>query len=67
STTDCLKIQTVNPDAYRVLVLFLKDEKAEFHTYQLKEDKPLLVVIRNLHPTTPLNLIKEELAVHLFE
>jgi len=67
STTDNLKIQTSNPDAYRVLVHFLKDEKAEFHTYQLKEDKPLRVVIRNLHPTTPLNLIKEELAVRLFE
>jgi len=67
STTDSLKIQTTNPDAYRVLVHFLKDEKAEFHTYQLKEDKPLRVVIRNLHPTTPLNLIKDELAVRLFE
>jgi len=67
STTDSLKIQTSNPDAYRVLVHFLKDEKAEFHAYQLKEDKPLRVVIRNLHPTTPFNLIKEELAVRLFE
>lgn len=46
---------------------FLRDEKAEFHTYQLKEDKPLRVVIRNLHPTTPLNLIKLEFTVRLFE
>ncbi|KAE9532288.1 hypothetical protein AGLY_009911 [Aphis glycines] len=67
STSDCLKIQTTNPVAYRALVRFLRDEKAEFHTYQLKEDKPLRVVIRNLHPTTPLNLIKEELTVRLFE
>ena len=67
STSDCLKIQTSNPVAYRTLVHFLRDEKAEFHTYQLKEDKPLRVVIRNLHPTTPLNLIKEELTVRLFE
>jgi len=57
STTDCLKIQTTNPDAYRALVHFLRDEKAEFHTYQFKKDKPLWIVIRNLHPTTPLNLI----------
>ncbi|KAL4084802.1 hypothetical protein QTP88_027704 [Uroleucon formosanum] len=67
STSDCLKIQTTNPAAYRELVRFLRDEKAEFHTYQLKEDKPLRVVIRNLHPTIPLNLIKEELTVRLFE
>lgn len=67
STSDCLIIQTSNPVAYRALVHFLRDEKAEFRTYQLKEDKPLRVVIRNLNPTTPLNLIKEELTVRLFE
>ncbi|KAL4153965.1 hypothetical protein QTP88_001798 [Uroleucon formosanum] len=65
STSDCLKIQTTNPAAYRALLRFLRDEKAEFHTYQIKEDKPLRVVIRNLHPTKPLNLIKEELTVRL--
>jgi len=67
STFDCLKIQTSNPVAYRALVHFLRNEKAEFHTYQLKKDKPLRVVIRNLYPSTPLNLIKEELTVRLFE
>ncbi|KAL4091486.1 hypothetical protein QTP88_026173 [Uroleucon formosanum] len=49
------------------LVRFLREEKAEFHTYQLKEDKPTRVVIRNLHPTTPLELIKSELEQRLFE
>jgi len=38
-----------------------------FHTFQLKEDKPLRVVIRNLHPTTSTELIKSELKMHLFE
>ncbi|KAF0747335.1 Uncharacterized protein FWK35_00020542 [Aphis craccivora] len=41
------------PDAYRSLIHFLKDEKAEYHTYQLQQDKPIRVVIRSLHPTTP--------------
>lgn len=67
STTDRLKIQTANPESYRALVQFLRKENAEFHTYQLQEDKPIRVVIRNIHPTTPCELIKEELVVRLFE
>ncbi|KAL4105354.1 hypothetical protein QTP88_020597 [Uroleucon formosanum] len=67
STTNSLKIQTTNPSAYRALIQFLKTEKAEYHTYQLNEDKPLRVVIRNLHSSTPLTLIKEELEGRCFE
>jgi hypothetical protein len=40
SLSECLKIQTVNPVSYRALIHFLKIEEAQFHTYQLKEDKP---------------------------
>ncbi|KAL4111813.1 hypothetical protein QTP88_015698 [Uroleucon formosanum] len=64
---DRLKIITTNPNSYKTLVRFLREEKAEFHTYQLKEDKPTRVVIRNLHTTTPLELIKSELEQRLFE
>ncbi|KAL4104420.1 hypothetical protein QTP88_019721 [Uroleucon formosanum] len=67
SSADRLRIQTANPDSYRTLVRYLKEENAEFHTYLLKEDKPICVVIRNLHPTTQTELIKEELEVRLFE
>lgn len=67
SSTNSLKIQTTDPYAYRVLVRYLKAENAEYHTYQLKEEKPLRIVIRNLHPSTPLSLIKEELEVRLYE
>jgi len=58
---------TTNSDSYRALIHFLRYQKAEFHTFQLKEDKPLRVVIRNLHPTTPTELIKSELEMRLFE
>jgi PAX-interacting protein 1 len=61
---------TTNPESYRALVHFLRDQKAEFHTFQLKEDKPLRVMIRNLHLhhlTTPTDLIKSELEMCLFE
>ncbi|KAL4122582.1 hypothetical protein QTP88_014884 [Uroleucon formosanum] len=67
SSADRLKIQTANPESYRALVQFLRKENAEFHTYQLQEDKPIRVVIRNIHPTTPCELIKEELVLRLFE
>lgn len=67
SSPDRLKIMTKNPESYRSLVHFLRDQKAEFHTFQLKEDKPIRVVIRNLHPTTPTELIKTELETRLFE
>ncbi|KAL4127574.1 hypothetical protein QTP88_011741 [Uroleucon formosanum] len=67
SSADRLKIQTANPESYRALVQFLRKENVEFHTYQLQEDKPIRVVIRNIHPTTPCELIKEELVLRLFE
>ena len=67
SSTDRLKIMTSNPASYRTLIHFLKEQKAEYHTYQLKEDKPTRVVIRNLHPSTSTELIKSELELRLFE
>lgn len=67
SSTDKLKIQTSTPDAYRSLIRYLKEEKAEYHTYQLQQDKPVRVVIRNLHPSTPTSLIKSELEIRQFE
>ncbi|VVC30826.1 Pre-C2HC domain,Reverse transcriptase domain [Cinara cedri] len=67
SSVNCLKIMTTNPAFYRTLIHFLKEQKAEYHTYQLKEDKPMRVVIRNLHPSTSTELIKSELELRLFE
>lgn len=67
STADHLKIQTTNPGAYRTLVHYLRDAEAEFHTFQLKEDKPMRIVIRNLHPSTPTEMIKSELELRLYE
>jgi hypothetical protein len=58
---------TANLQSYRILIHFLREEKAEFHTFQLKEDKPLRVVICNLHPTTSTESIKSELVQRLFD
>lgn len=67
STVDHLKIQTSNPGAYRTLVHYLRNQQAEFHTFQLKEDKPMRIVIRNLHPSTSTEMIKSELELRLYE
>ncbi|KAL4121294.1 hypothetical protein QTP88_013837 [Uroleucon formosanum] len=61
SSTDQLKIQTATPEAYRLLVHYLKNNNAQYHTYQLTQDKPIRVVIRNIHPSTDINEIKKEL------
>ncbi|KAL4121498.1 hypothetical protein QTP88_013998 [Uroleucon formosanum] len=61
SSTDQLKIQTATPEAYRLLVHYLKSNNAQYHTYQLTQDKPIRVVIRNIHPSTDINGIKKEL------
>uniref|UniRef100_A0A2S2R8S1 Nucleic-acid-binding protein n=1 Tax=Sipha flava TaxID=143950 RepID=A0A2S2R8S1_9HEMI len=61
SSTDQLKIQTATPEAYRLLIHYLKNNNAQFHTYQLTQDKPIRVVIRNIHPSTDINEIKKEL------
>jgi len=66
TSADRLKIQTLSPESYRALIHFLKKQEVEFHTYQLKQDKLLRVVLRNLHPITNVDTIKEELEVHLF-
>ncbi|KAL4113122.1 hypothetical protein QTP88_016805 [Uroleucon formosanum] len=66
SSSDRLKIQT-NPESYRSLIRFLKEQDAQYHKYQLKEDKTTRVVIRNIHPSTSSELIKSELELRLFE
>ncbi|KAL4132544.1 hypothetical protein QTP88_009673 [Uroleucon formosanum] len=52
STTTHLKIQPDTPNNYRTLIHFLKDEKAEYHTFQSQSDKSLRAVIKNIHHTT---------------
>lgn len=53
SSSNDLKIQTTKPEYYRVIIHFLKDNEAQYHTYQPREEKSYRIVIRNLHPSTP--------------
>ena len=48
-------------DGYRKAVRFFRESNEDFHTYQLDEDKCFRVVIRHLHHSTPVDMIKNEL------
>jgi hypothetical protein len=53
STTNNLKIQTINFDSYRSLINYFRENKAEFHIYQAHENKSFRIVIHNIRPSTP--------------
>ncbi|KAL4132232.1 hypothetical protein QTP88_009432 [Uroleucon formosanum] len=61
SSVNGLKLNTYTTYSYRKTVKFLKEQKIDFHTYQLKDEKSYRVVIRHLHHSTPVDTIKEEL------
>lgn len=61
SRTNDTKILPDTPDTYRRIVKYLTETKADYHTYQLKQDRAIRVVIRRLHPTTPADALEEEL------
>lgn len=67
SSEDKLKIQTANPESYTRLIYLLKEERAEYHTFQLRKEKLIRIVIHNLHFSTSTKTIKKELEVRLFE
>ena len=59
-----VKILPTNPDAYRKLTKLLKTLKANFHIYQLKQERPFRVMLRNIHHTANLDELKFELLKH---
>jgi hypothetical protein len=61
STLKNVTINPSSPESYRKIVNFLRANKAEFHTFQLPEDKAFRVVIRGLHSSVEPDAVKEEL------
>lgn len=59
-----VKIQCTSIDSYDLVVKELKIKNTEFHSYQKKEDRPYKVVLKNMHSSTDIELIKEELKTH---
>lgn len=62
SPTKDLKLQTYSPVTYRSVVAYLKNNNVSFHSFQLNEEKAYRVVIRNMHHTTDIYFIKQELS-----
>ena len=58
-----VKILPTNPDAYRKLTKLIKTLNANFHSYQLKQERPFRVVLRNIHHSVDL----DELLKHSHE
>jgi PAX-interacting protein 1 len=56
-----VQLITQTPDDYRKIVKVLDDKKADYHCYQLKEDKAFRVAIRYLHPTTDIQGLTDEI------
>ena len=56
-----VKILPTNPDVYRKLTKLLKTLNANFHTYQLKQERSFRVVLRNIHHSVDLDELKFEL------
>lgn len=62
-----VKLNANTPETYRKLIKFMKDSGIIHHTYQLKEDKAYRVVLRNLHPTVPVEEIKSTIQKEGFQ
>jgi hypothetical protein len=62
STKTGVTIYPHTVDAYRKIVRCLKENQAEFHTYQLSEDKAYRVVIRGLHWSIGEEAIRTEIS-----
>ena len=56
-----VKVLPTHADAYRKLTKLLKTLNAKFHTYQLKQERPFRVVLRNIHHSVDLDELKFEL------
>ena len=62
-----VKILPTNLDAYRKLTKLLKTLNANFHTYQLKQERPFRVMLRNIHHSADLDELKFELLKNAHE
>ena len=67
SLNNKVKINFTTIEGYRKAITFLEEKKAEYYTYQLKSERAFRVVIRGLHHTTDVSIIKEELGALGYE
>lgn len=56
-----VKVQPKSSVDYLPIITMLKQKDTRFYTYQLKQEKPYHVVLKNVHPSTNTDDIKNEL------
>lgn len=63
-SSDTIKIQTIELEDHKAVIDILKANKAEFHTYQPRQQTAYRVVIRNLHYSTDQDKFIDEIETH---
>jgi hypothetical protein len=58
---DQVRVQPTESAVYTTIVKALIDKNTEFHTYKPRQDRSFGVVLKNIHPSTDLNDIKQDL------
>lgn len=61
---DQVKIQAQTMETYDIIEKALKEKNTEFHSYQKKSERVYKTVLKNLHPSTDIKLLKEEIELH---
>lgn len=56
-----LRINTADIDVYKKLTTLVREKGLIGHTFNRKDKRCFRIVIKNLHPTTPVNIIQEEI------
>jgi predicted transcriptional regulator len=62
SLTNNLKLQMKTSDSFRRVIKLFKEKEIDFHTYQTKQENPYRIIFQNLHHTTSIDLIIQELS-----
>jgi hypothetical protein len=58
---DQMKVQPTGSSIYTAIIKALMDKNTEFHTYKPRQDRRFRVVLKNIHPSTDINNIKQAL------
>ena len=58
---DQVRVQPTESSIYTAIVKALIDKNTESHTYKPRQDRIFRVVLKNIHPSTDVNNIKQDL------
>lgn len=58
-TKNQLRVTADSIEAYKNLMVLVREKKLIGHTFTPKDERPYRIVIKNLHPSTPMEAIKQ--------